>query len=548
MPIILKMKNIVFLLSDFDTDYPYRKIFEGKSSFEKSLDWAFSLSSKVYVAIGGKYKSLAEEECKDKNVTVLKNEGCEKWTRGSLVSLMAEKAGVEGAENLIFSLADRPFLDTGLSEKLLESHKKYLAEWTFADGYPEGFAPEIIDTGCLKILSELSLSSFSIPASKKADSSTLSALIMTDVNSFEVETVLAEEDYRMLRLNFSTSLYENFLASQNLFLAALENKVPFDAESLSLLASKTLSVQRTVPSFYNIQISAKTNHSSLYSPYEKALEKSEGFKSPFMSLENFKKIVDDAASYSKKATIGLSLWGECLLVPDIISYAEAVLSHKELSLLIETDGILLDGELVSKFEELCSKLGRKSEDDINFIVSLDARKGEVYSLLHPDSAPSSFSKAENAVSLLSSVFEGVYPQMLRMNENEDELESFYRYWSAKDSPSRGKVLIQKYDNFCGFLPDRKSADLSPLERNVCWHLKRDFCILLDGSVIPCRECIVSSSVGNVFEEGIEKIWKKMEIFTEKQMKALPFIKSENTCECEIEEKCGKCDEYYIFNF
>ena len=92
-----------------------------------------------------------------------------------------------------------------------------------------------------------------------------------------------------------------------------------------------------------------------------------------------------------------------------------------------------------------------------------------------------------------------------MNANEEQLESFYRFWKEKTSPSGGQFVILKYDSCAGLLSDEKPADLSPLERNVCWHLRRDMNILSDGSVPLCRSRI-SEIAGNAIEEPFEKIW------------------------------------------
>ena len=122
-----------------------------------------------------------------------------------------------------------------------------------------------------------------------------------------------------------------------------------------------------------------------------------------------------------------------------------------------------------------------------------------------------------------------------MNENEEELESFFRYWNEKSNSSNGNFIIQKYNSFCGLIPDRKPADLSPVERNVCWHLRRDMNILVNGDVTFCHSC-VNKVVGNVFTETLEKIWNQNN--TE-------IMNHINKTYCD---KCGKCDEYYTFNF
>ena len=123
-----------------------------------------------------------------------------------------------------------------------------------------------------------------------------------------------------------------------------------------------------------------------------------------------------------------------------------------------------------------------------------------------------------------------------MKANENELEPFYRYYRDKSSPSGGKLIIQKYDHFCKMLPDEKSADLSPLLRNPCWHIKRDMTVLNDGSVPFCRECLDQVIMGNVFRDGIKAVWEKMAPAAEKEMSGIH------------EKRCEDCDEYYTFNF
>ena len=149
---------------------------------------------------------------------------------------------------------------------------------------------------------------------------------------------------------------------------------------------------------------------------------------------------------------------------------------------------------------------------------------------------SNFQKALKTVAMLSQIFPShVYPQFTRMNANEEQLESFYRFWKEKTSPSGGQFVILKYDSCAGLLSDEKPADLSPLERNVCWHLRRDMNILSDGSVPLCRSRI-SEIAGNAIEEPFEKIWDSV------QKEVLNHM-NKNYC-----KKCQVCDEYYTFNF
>lgn len=81
------------------------------------------------------------------------------------------------------------------------------------------------------------------------------------------------------------------------------------------------------------------------------------------------------------------------------------------------------------------------------------------------------------------------------------------------------------------------TDLSPLTRFPCWHLKRDLPILLDGTVLTCREDLSGEgALGNFLREDPLVLWKKGETLYREQLgQNYPGI-------------CGSCDEYYTFNF
>ena len=101
---------------------------------------------------------------------------------------------------------------------------------------------------------------------KPVDREAIFSVMRGDINSFEIETLIADEDYRLLRFSFESSTKINALACKNLFDEAAKQNVDLgDAYALSNLAAKSVSVMQTVPSFYNIQVSSKYNHKYCYS-------------------------------------------------------------------------------------------------------------------------------------------------------------------------------------------------------------------------------------------------------------------------------------------
>ena len=533
--------------------------------------WAEGLcpGSDIYVAVNDRTASSVRDESESFSScikTVCRND----WNVSVLLEEMSRALSLSHADTVVYSIADRPFLDVELSRRVIDTHSEYLAEYSFADGYPLGFSPEVIDAGTVGILCNLSIDREKDSGLKKVSSDSVFSIMKSDINSFEIEAVIAPKDYRMLRLDFSCGTKGNFISCTELYALALDSKVPFNADSLTELSTKSVKVQRTVPSFYNIQVCARCWSESIYSPYFKAFETKYSSSpldfsfdsSKVMRLEQFKSLVSQIAEFSEDAVVGLGEWGEPLCIEGISDYVSTVLSYPGLSVLIETDGILVKPETVDCIAAAVKSAPPRTngKPPVTWIVSVDAFTAEKYGALHPRFASGekgeqvvecniAFAKAVNAVSILEGRFEGaVYPQMLRMNANEDELEAFYRFWHDRNSPSKGKVIIQKYDHFCGLLSDERPADLSPLKRNPCWHLKRDMNILWNGDVPLCREWILDRSVGNVFEMSIRNVWDKLEGLSQEDIDRCLHCQKASSPDPLIEKKCGACDEYYTYNF
>ncbi len=525
------MKNIVvlycFCSDEFESERVLNKNFGGKSAFELVLEWAEKNGEKT-VILSNKFtaQKIGEKVSLDSKKTELIEKDF--WSNSDVAHALSDSCVKNNAGFALLSFADTPFLSDYLTKELVNIHEKYIAEYSFTDGYPFGLTPEIIDSGCAAIVASLSDDVQKEIGSKAFSRDGIFSIMKGDINSFEIETMLSDEDYRMFRLEFSCTDKINFELCKNAF------EIKKDAEKIGLsfakndcrdLLSRT-NILKTLPSFYEIQISGKSSHSHVYDPEIPVADD--------MKVESFKKIVEKISQFSEKAVVSLSCFGESLLHPNFLDFVEEVLSHKKLSLLIETDGMLVTDEICARVEKILEKFERKC-DSINWIVHLDAGEKTLYSKIHACDE-SDFDRGVNSVGILASHFEGhVYPQMTRMKINECELESFYRFWKEKTSPSKGQLIIQKYNNFCGALSDEKSADLSPLERNPCWHIRRDMVILADGSVPLCRQCY-KNIVGNAVDEELSAVWKKLDETLENHINKI------------YSDSCRICDEFYTFNF
>ena len=528
------MKTLVILFASSNSLHVFDRVFDGTSAFERSLAWAASVKGSqgtvilADAAIEAELSSAVQSGSHTAEVIVQ-----EKWTLAPFFNAIADLCDRYGADSAVYAWADQPFLDSSLTKTLCEEHEEYGSEYTSAEGYVLGVSPEVISAGTCRIVSALLKERRAQNAPQSVLRTSVFDFLKLDINSYDIETHIAEEDYRLFRIQLNCGTKQNLEACRAVFQDGAHKK---SAAELSEAASRNPRVLKTFPSFYNIQITDKVNVPSIYRPA--SFESADGAE--FMALSEFKALIKKISLFSESAVIGFSLWGEPSLHPEFAQMVRAVLAEPGLSVLIETDGLCITEELCAELKDAADAVperftGGEQRDKIAWIVSLDAATEAMYARIHGNS--SGFARAQNAVALLSRFFIGaVYPQLVRMNENEEELEPFFRFWSAKESPSGGKLIIQKYDSLCGVLPDRKPCDLSPLERNPCWHIRRDMSILQDGTVLFCRCMLKNQALGNAFADDLCALWEKSNEELCRHMNG------------SYSTMCGKCDEYYTFNF
>lgn len=502
----------------------FEKVFNNESSITRALRWACEISSsKPFVFAHEEIKNKVEEEMYSFSVPpenlIAKNE----WTLHDFLVALSEIA--TKGKSVVFAFADEPFLSAALSESEKESHERYKSEFTFAEGFAGGLSPLVIDSGTIGILLEFLREKWKEDGEKPFSRKAIYELVMKDPNSFDIESVLSEEDARLSRIELNVETKRGLLACLSAF--EEETKNPDWDSSLSNVdkfsAALCLkpSVMQTLPAFYSLEISPKSKLKSIYFPKNPDEE--------CMSFSNFELLAHKIKDFSSDAVVSLSIFGEPTLHPDFFEFCKILLSLY-LTPLIETDGLSID-------EKLCEKLceaEKNSRAKCIWILKLDAVSEEMYEKVHKTGG---LLHAEEAAALLSRYFPSrVYVQFVRMKTNESELEKFFRKWSASESSTGGKCIIQKYSNFCGALKNEEVADFSPISRNVCWHLCRDMCVFSDGKVPLCREMGRKNIQGDAFTEDLGDIWARFTPYIREQFKG------------EYKGGCEKCDEYYTFNF
>ena len=536
----------------------FEKVFPSKngeqSAFERSLAWAEMLardfpSSKIAVFCFSKNEAAVKDALTSRECFCLAEEG---WNVSRLLEKMSALAKDSGETCIVYANAASAFLDAPLSKELIRLHTEYKAEYTFADGYPAGFAPEILDAGAASIICALCEKIAGEQGNAAVTKDSIFDVIKSDINSFEIETQIASYDYRLLRMNFLCDNQANFLSAKNLAKKLVEKNraelLELDCQkvgeenviAISDIAKECGEVLKTVPMFFNVHVNCSCKVPPPFSPYADFFEKRTGEKicstQLRMPFEKFSALAKKMKDFSQDAVVSLSLFGEAALHPEIDSFVREIFQNG-MTTFLEIDGAALkdfvEGESYKKILGFVPAENRKK---VIFAIALDSFSDEKFAALH---GGANLQDAISAIKILASDFCETYAQFTRTTQNEDELENFFRAWSEKSSTTGGKIIIQKYDNFCAALPSIKSADLAPVEREPCWHLRRDMEILFDGSVPLCREvCAFEDAeiLGNVFESGLEEIWQKKNSVLQEHIQK------------KYGGRCGKCDEYYIFNF
>ena len=469
------------------------------------------------------------------------------WTKRSLLEAIALR--LEGFDCAYFAWADCPFLDPVLAGKIAERHLRYGAEYSYADGWPYGVAPEALAPGTAAFLAKI-VGDDDGPVERDA----IFSVLQKDINAFDIETEISAVDFRHHRLNLCADSKRNLLLLRRFTEAAGAGGkacLP-DTQAVEEIIARRPEILRTLPNFFPVQVYGGCPQLCAICPYPKFSGQDAAGRKDFMDAAKFEMLVDKICAFSGDAVIDISLWGEIALHPQKLELIEAVVKNPALALVIETSGIGWETEEL----EFCAELAKNAalrEDRVSpmpplsWIVSLDTVDPARYRELR---GPGFSEASERAAKLIFLFPNDAYVQAVRTAGAEDDIENFYRSW--KGAAEVSNIIIQKYNDFCGFLPRKQASDLSPVNRAPCWHLMRDMPILIDGTVPLCSadlsavtnapELAAGNSgqerrvLGNVFSDSLADIWERGKRFYLRQ------------CEGKYDGSCAVCDEYYTYNF
>jgi spiro-SPASM protein len=506
-----------------------------------------------------------------------------RWTRRELLECVSHFS--QGFDLNYFAWADCPFLDPELTGAITERHLRYKAEYSYADGWPYGFAPELLAPGVPGILAKIEGD-----GENPVERDSIFAVLQKDINAFDIETEISAVDLRPHRLRLAADSKRNLLLLSRFSAAAKAGGIPAAAEAAGIIGEGP-EILRTLPAFYPVQAARPCPQSCALCPYP-AFSGAPGNPpaggnsgEDFLDPSKFGDLLDRIIAFSGDGVIGLSLWGELALHPRRMELIRLVLERPQLALVIETSGIgWKEGDLdeaaalaSSSASSSRTFAGAGEAPPLSWIVSLDSAEGARYREIRGPG----FAEASSCAKKLLGLFPGsAYVQAIRTRGAEDDIEKFYRLWKEAAPRGTGSVIIQKYDDFCGFLEKKQASDISPIERQCCWHIMRDLPVLLNGDVPPCREELSALRgegriLGNVYKDSLETIWSQGERYYAEHYRALwrdqtagqGFTGQEaigpdgkdGTTDPEgpvfpgnfpgkFPGICADCDEYYTYNF
>lgn len=404
-----------------------------------------------------------------------------------------------------------PFFDADLSDEALQRHNKYLAHLTFGENIPLGFLPDYLSLEFIRLL----------PDDLQTN---IREFVFKNIETYDLELVYKLPDLRQLRLDLSTSSSRSTRMINDILKLTGDLKYA----GLKELLSNHPEVIRPYPSCFEIELTGQRHLHPVYKPQ---------IESEDLSFELFEKLITDISQNGLKndSTILFSGAGDALLYPrieDAISLASK--SSNVCRIILET------WMTVDDISILESIFNVDNHQKLSIIIRLGSINSAIYKKLYGvDSLKhvlQNIKKIEQLLDLSNSSPPDVYVEMLRMKENDTAVDEFMKYFEE----SSVKPILGKYNSFINELPDRRAIDLTPLNRDFCWHLTRDFYLNISGFVPVCKQdpgCKIQTgydfgkfSVGEIFE------------------KIQPaFEASFNGKHDQTGMPCLNCDEWYTFN-
>lgn len=221
-------------------------------------------------------------------------------------------------------------------------------------------------------------------------------------------------------------------------------------------------------------------------------------KPEIMPLRDVKMLIDQAIEIGVKS-LKLNYRGEPLLYPYLVEVVQYAKTQGILETLINTNGSLLTPDYAKKL--IKAGLGK-------IIFSVDGFLPETYAKIRCGGT------LENVIQNIGTLlglrqihgYENpiVRVQIVRQEDNEDEIEKFIEFWSDNRAD---EVAIEDCKDYAG-----KVRDDTPLPHWYCSQLWQRMFILADGTILPCCRAMEGGNqslyiLGNYKDIQLKDAWK-----------------------------------------
>jgi spiro-SPASM protein len=423
----------------------------------------------------------------------------------------------EGYDYVLFGHRDSQHYSYEDNLRLISETLTYDSDYGFAENYPQGVLLELIRREALPVMENIREES-----GYAVTRDIFQKIMLKDVNLFDLENLYAPVNLRTMRLSFFEDNAQDRYTLSVLNELCVEKKIePNDFKNLAELILKNRDKLRTLPKYYEVEITDACSSACSFCPRTALGVKAEHFLSP----ADFKTIIDKAVALSQKPVIALTGMGDALSHPQFFEILNVALDAS-VEVVLETSGVELNQKLADK---LISLTPEKSHW-LTVIFSVEAVDEKLYQSLR---------KTDQDFSLILNQIEyfllrrpkNTYVQAVKMTDNFEHLVAFHQHFEKMTS----NLIIQKYNHYKNFLPERRLNAMTPLDPIDCWHLKRDIVIDVKGDVLVCKQDIKKEHrLGNIFQEDLKEIWKKGQVYMEKHLNGWDF--------------CKGCDEFYTYNY
>lgn len=424
------------------------------------------------------------------------------------------------ADHAIVINGDAPFFDVEILKEMIDIHVKYLAEFTFSENLPEGFACEIISRELINQIPDTDEKT--LPIGK---------VIRANINKFDVELFYKEPDIRSKRIAFRINNPREKKVMENIY--KINNAIPSYVDVKNLIESNP-EVLFIGPSYLELELTGKCSLDCLFC-YRKSLGSGEH---KHLESQTFTSLLEGMRDSGLPYTLSLSGSGEPMEHPEFYSLMETAIKESLIEqIIIETNGIHAD----ANFKNFVSK---PETSRIKIIVNNNGLDKDSYLRYHKVDAFETVYKNITSLSEINSDGERVFIQIMKINETDEfskendiksYLDKYYDFWEGQKIP----IILQKQNIYFNRIKDRRYSDLSPVKRTPCWHLQRDLYVLSDGTVSFCKQDIDGeNSYGNIKNTALSEILlKQKKMFLEDYKGNFP-----------AKPDCANCDEWYTFNF